>query len=96
MAVLTITSAWMDPSTSLTTGQAYIVQNRSSNWVRFFEADTFNPTTNADDGLVLSPLGHVGQAPNHMKWTFDSGKAVRLKLDSNIGPASLVEFTEAA
>ena len=61
-----------------------------------FEADTFDATTNADDGLVLAPLGHVGQAPNHMKWTFDASKAVRLKLDSDGGPASLVEFTEAA
>ena len=96
MASLTVTSAWSDPSASLTADQVYIVQNKSGGWLRFFEGTTFSATTNANDGVTLAPVHHKGAVPNHMRWTYDSASMVRLKLDSAIsGETARVEFALA-
>lgn len=93
MASLTVTTAWSDPSASLTADQIYIVQNKSCGWMRFFDGASFDPDANARDGLVLAPLSHKGSAPNHIRWKYTAANSVRLKLDSEIpGETACVEF----
>ena len=93
MASLTVTSAWSDPSASLTADQVYIVQNKSGGWLRFFDEASFDPDTNAHDGVALAPLNHKGSAPNHIRWKYIATNQVRLKLDSEIsGETARVEF----
>ena len=70
MAAIAVTSAWSDPSASLTADQVYIVQNQTPDFVQFFEAAAFDADTAG--GVLLAPMGSVGNAPNFMRWTYIS------------------------
>ena len=96
MASLPVTAAWSDPSSSLTTGKTYVVQNKSGASVQFYEGSTFNATTNDADGVMLVPLHSMASGPNHMRWTFDSANAVRMRmLVEPFGGGNVVEFFPA-
>ena len=97
MTSLSVTNTWSDPSASLTADQIYIVQNRSSGWLRFFEGATFDASANDNDGIMLAPMQHRGSAPNHMRWTYNSTNSVRLRLDTAVGDETArVEFALSA
>ena len=95
MASLAVTTEWSDPSASLTADQAYIVQNKSTGVVQFFEGATFDATTNADDGILLVPMNDGGSGPNHMRWSYDSGNMVRMRLQGG-GIAAVTNAVEFA
>ena len=97
MASIAVTNAWSDPTGALTDGQVYSVQNRATGPVYFFEGPTFDATTNANDGLLLTPLHDGGSGPNHMRWTYSSANQVRLRMDGGIaGTTNVVEFALGA
>ena len=54
MASIAVTTEWSDPSANLTADQVYIVQNKSTQAVQFFEGPTFDATPNANDGNRVS------------------------------------------
>ena len=89
MTAIAVTSAWSDPSASLTADQVYIVQNQAEDFVQFFEATAFDADTAG--GILLAPMGSVGNAPNFMRWTYISTNEVRLRV---VGPGTpgVVEF----
>ena len=60
MASVLVTTAWSDPTGSLTDGSSYIVQNKSSGVVQFFEGATFDASTNDGDGVLLVPIHDNG------------------------------------
>ena len=95
MAAIAVTNEWSDPSATLTADQGYIVQNRTADFVRFFEGATFDAATNVNDGVMLAPLGAHGAGPNHMRWTYISTNEVRLRM---AGPnkSGVVEFALAS
>ena len=98
MASLPVTTAWSDPSGSLTADQVYIVQNKSTQPVQFFEGAAFDATTNANDGVVLVALSDGGAGANSMRWTYDSSREVRVKMQSlpyGGSAANLIEFALA-
>ena len=97
MASVAVTEAWSDPSSSLTTGKTYIVQNKTTGPIQFYEGNAFNATTNDGDGVTLVPLHDGGAGPNHMRWTFDSANSVRLRMTAApFGGVNAVEFFPAA
>ena len=63
MASVVVTTAWSDPTGSLTDGESYIVQNKSSGVVQFFEGATFDASTNDADGVLLVPLHNSESDP---------------------------------
>lgn len=84
------------PTSSLTTGTTYVVQNKSSGIVQFYEGATFNAATNDRDGVVLVPLHHGGAGSSSMRWQFDSARQVRMRVSGAIGgDTDLVEFAVA-
>ena len=80
MASIAITAAWLDPSSNLTDGASYIVQNKSTGPVQFFEGATFDANTNMNDGVILTALHDGGSGPNFMRWTYTATNAVRLRM----------------
>lgn len=80
MATIAVTDAWLDPSSSLTTGTTYVVQNRSTSFVQFFEGPSFSDAANGNDGVMLSPLHDPAAAPNFMRWVYDATNQVRLRM----------------
>ena len=97
MASIAVTDAWSDPTSGLTTGSSYIVQNKSSGVVQFFEGATFDATTNANDGILLVPLHDGGSGHSDLRWTYDSGNAIRIRVSGAIpGATGSVEFAPAA
>ena len=96
MASIAVTSAWSDPSVGLTADQVYIVQNKATQAVQFFEGATFDATTNANDGIVIVPLSDGGSGSSSIRWSYDSGNQVRMKLlSSGFGGQDRVEFALA-
>ena len=97
MASLPVTSAWSDPSASLTADQVYIIQNKTTTVVQFFEGTTFNATTNDLDGILLAPMNDGGAGANSMRWSYDSAHQVRLRLaGAPFGGVNRVEFALAS
>ena len=97
MASITITDAWTDPTSGLTADQVYIVQNRSTQPIQFYEGATFAAAANDTDGVILVPLHDGGAGPNSMRWEYDSATAVRVRLTAKgFGGGDLVEFFPAA
>ena len=97
MASILVTSAWSDPSASLTADQSYIVQNKSSGTLQFFEGATFDASTNDGDGVILVPLHDGGSGNSDMRWTYSSSNQVRLRVSGAIpGAINAVEFAPAA
>ena len=84
MASIAVTTAWSDPTSSLTADQAYIVQNKSSGVIQFFEGATFDAATNDGDGILIVPLHDGGSGSSHMRWSYDSSNAVRVRLSGGI------------
>ena len=96
MASIAITDAWSDPSASLTADQVYIVQNKSTQAVQFFEGAAFDAGTNANDGIIIVPLSDGGSGASSLRWTYDSTNEVRMKLMSKgFGGQDRVEFALA-
>ena len=96
MASVAVTAAWADPSSSLTSGDTYIVQNKSTQAVQFYEGDAFDAATNGGDGVILTSLNDGGSGPNSMRWQFDSSKAVRMRtLAAPFGDGNTIEFFPA-
>ena len=97
MASIVVTAAWTDPSGSLTNGSSYIVQNKSSGVLQFFEGATFDASTNDGDGVLLVPLHDGGSGNSDMRWTYDSGNQVRMRVSGAIPDTpNAVEFAPAA
>ena len=97
MASVSITTAWSDPTGALTNGSSYVVQNKSSGVVQFYEGATFNETTNDADGILIVPLHNGGSGSSHMRWSYDSGNAIRVRLSGGIpGVTNTIEFSPAA
>ena len=97
MASISITSTPTDPSSSLTDGTTYVVQNKSTNdWLRVYEGATFDAATNEKDGILLAPLHHPGAASNSLRLTYNASLATRLNFIGRDGFAhGDVEFVEA-
>ena len=98
MASIVVTTAWSDPSASLTADQAYVIQNKATGVVQFFEGATFDAATNANDGVLLVSMNDGGSGPNHMRWSYDSGNQVRIRLQGGgiATVSNLVEFALAS
>ena len=97
MASIPVTNAWTDPSSSLTSGTTYVVQNRATGPVQFFEGPTFNAGTNDADGVILVALHDHGAGPNSMRWAYDATRQVRMRLTTpGFGNTDVVEFATAA
>ena len=97
MASVAVTSAWSDPSASLTDGSSYIVQNKSSGVIQFFEGATFDASTNDGDGVLLVPLHDGGSGNSDMRWTYSSSNQVRVRVQAAIPDTpNTVEFAPAA
>lgn len=94
MASIQVTKAWSDPSSSLTTGTTYVVQNKTSGVVQFYEGAAFNAATNDRDGVVLVPLHDGGSGANSMRWEYDATRQVRMRLSGGID--SVTNFVEFA
>ena len=99
MASVTVTTAWLDPTAGLTADQVYIIQNRTTQAVLFFEGSAFDPSTNANDGVVLVALNDGGAGANSMRWSYTSTNEVRVKMlgiPFGGSAANLVEFALAS
>ena len=99
MASIAVTDQWSDPSGGLTADQTYIVQNRTTQAMVFFEGPTFSATTNANDGVVLVALNDGGAGANSMRWSYTSTNEVRVKMlgiPFGGSAANLVEFALAS
>ena len=97
MASVTVTTAWSDPTGSLTADQAYIVQNKGSGVLQFFEGSSFDAAANDLDGVLLVPLHDGGSGSSDFRWSYDSSNQVRLRMTGGIpGTTDLVEFAPAA
>ena len=99
MASLAITDQWSDPSASLTADATYIIQNKATTPMVFFEGSTFDATTNANDGIIITPLSDGGSGASSVRWTYDSSNMVRMKLVAapfGGSSANLVEFALAS
>ena len=97
MASVTITESWTDPTASLTDGSTYVVQNKTSGVVQFYEGGGFDPTTNDGDGILLVSLHDGGSGNSDMLWKFDASNAVRMRVLAAIpNTTNAVEFAEAA
>ena len=96
MASIQVTAAWSDPSSSLTTGTTYVVQNKASGPVQFYEGVTFSAAANDRDGVILVALSDGGAGSSSMRWQFDSARQVRMRVSGAIGgDGDLVEFALA-
>ena len=97
MASVAVTESWTDPTASLTDGSSYIVQNKSSGILQFYEGSTFSAAANGGDGVLLVPMFHGGAGANNMRWTFDSANAVRMRLQGGSieGASNVIEFFPA-
>ena len=96
MASIAVTTAWSDPSAGLTDGSSYIVQNKSSGVVQFFEGATFDASTNDGDGILLVSLHDGGSGNSDMRWTYSSANQVRLRMSGGIPDTpNTVEFAPA-
>lgn len=97
MASITVTTAWSDPSGSLTDGDSYIVQNKSSGVVQFFEGATFDASTNDGDGILLVALHDGGSGNSDLRWRYDSSNEVRVRVQGAIPDTpNTIEFAPAA
>ena len=97
MASVAVTTAWSDPTGSLTDGSNYVVQNKGSGTLQFFEGSSFDATTNDGDGILLVALHAGGSGSSHMRWSYDSSNAVRVRLAGGIpGVVDTIEFSPAA
>lgn len=97
MASIAVSQAWLDPSASLTADQVYIVQNKSTGILQFYEGVTFDATTNENDGILLVPMHDGGSGASDMRWSYDSGNQVRMRMSGGIaGTTNSVEFAPAA
>ena len=96
MASLVITNAWLDPSASLTADQIYIIQNKTTSPIQFFEGTAFDAATNANDGVIIVPLSDGGSGPNSIRWEFDSAHQIRVRMvNAGYGGANYIEFALA-
>ena len=96
MASVAVTNAWSDPTSSLTTGTVYVVQNKATGTVQFYDDSSFNAGTNDGDGVMLVPLHDGGSGPNSMRWQYDSTRQVRVRLTAEgFGGADVIEFALA-
>ena len=96
MASVAVTAAWSDPTSGLTADQVYIVQNKSTGVVQFFEGTTFDAATNDGDGVLLAPMHDGGSGANAMRWSYSSANMVRLRMTAApFGGTNLVEFALA-
>ena len=97
MASLEVTEAWSDPSASLTDGSSYVVQNKGSGILQFFEGSTFTASTNDTDGILLVPMHDGGSGNSDMRWTYDSSNEVRIRMVAGMPKTTnLIEFAPAA
>ena len=97
MASIAVTDAWSDPTSSLTDGSSYIVQNKSSGVLQFYEGSTFNATVNNGDGVLLVPMFNGGSGNSDMRWTYTASNAVRMRVSGAIpGTPNTIEFAPAA
>ena len=97
MASVLVTTAWSDPTGSLTGGSSYIVQNKSTGVVQFFEGAAFDAATNDGDGVLLVPMHDNGSGNSDMRWTYTSSNEVRIRLAGGINSVTnAVEFAPAA
>ena len=98
MASIAVTTEWTDPTSGLTTGTTYIVQNRSTAAIQFFEGPTFNAAANEHDGVMLATLFDGGAGTAQMRWKYDSANQVRIRLVAKGfggSSANLIEFALA-
>ena len=99
MASITVSESWMDPTSTLTTGTVYVVQNKASGPVQFFEGPSFDATTNANDGITIVPLSDGGSGASSIRWTYDSSNQVRMRMVAapfGGSSANLIEFALAS
>ena len=97
MASIAVTTEWSDPSASLTADQAYIVQNKGSGVVQFYEGSSFDASTNDGDGILIVPLHDGGSGNSDLRWTYDSSNQVRMRMSGGIpNTTNSVEFAPAA
>ena len=96
MASIAVTTAWSDPTGSLTDGSSYVVQNKTSGTVQFFEGSSFDPTTNDGDGILLVALHDGGSGASDMRWEYSSANMVRVRMSGGIpGATNAIEFAPA-
>ena len=67
MASVTITESWTDPTGALTDGSSYVVQNKATGVIQFFEGAAFDATMNDGDGVLLVPLHDGGSGNSDMR-----------------------------
>ena len=97
MASVEISNVWSDPTSGLTTGNTYVVQNKSTQAVQFYEGAAFSAATNDGDGVILVPTNSTGSGPNHMRWSYDSARQVRVRmLAAPFGDGNTLEFAPAS
>ena len=97
MASVVVTREWSDPTGSLTDGASFVVQNKSTGVVTFFEGSSFDASTNDGDGLLLVPLHDNGSGNSDMRWTYTAANEVRVRLSGGIdGVTNVIEFAPAA
>ena len=97
MASLPVTTAWSDPSASLTDGDSYVVQNKSSGTLQFYEGGTFDAAANDGDGVILVALHDGGSGNSDMRWTYSSANQVRMRISGGfLGATNTIEFAPAA
>ena len=96
MAAVVVTSSWSDPTAGLTADQTYIIQNRATAAIQFFEGASFNAAANEHDGVMLATLFDGGAGTAQMRWKYDSANQVRIRLVAKgFGGNDRVEFALA-
>ena len=96
MASVPVSTAWSDPSGSLTDGNSYVVQNKSSGILQFFEGSSFDASMNDGDGILLVALHDGGSGASDMRWTYTASNAVRVRISGGFpGATNTIEFAPA-
>ena len=70
MPAYTVGQSLVDPSSDLTDGTKYVVQNQGTSVV-YFAVGTAAFTTAPADALILGPLNSTG-TPSHLEFTYAS------------------------
>ena len=97
MASVEVTAEWTDPTGALVDAQTYVVQNKSSGVVQFFEGASFNAVANDGDGVLLLPLYHAGSGRSDLVWTYSAANEIRMRVSGAIpNTPNLVEFFPTA
>lgn len=93
MASIPVATAWSDPSSILTAGKSYFVQNKSSAAVQLFVGAAFDATTNDADGAILSPAHYGGAGVNSLILKYVASSEIRIRQSgSGFGNGNTVEF----